>query len=265
MKRIIFFIAIVQNILLMLSCRKALKDVNDYFPKVKTIAATVQPDGSVLVEGEVESQGYSKIQNIGFCYSTKQEPTLADNQVAVCLGGHTFSVVYPSAGFSIDSVYYFRSWAANEKGYAYGNTISLNSIIATPVVPPCTFTMNKVRIASGNPIYTYYSVSVPERTFDNTWTFKAETPDGPTVYFEFGSEITTGIYNTTTSTSPGNKAVAIHFYQDFISGYLDVGNKVYVNTISPGVYDISICDATWTEANSGSKGTTFTSRVHVPL
>ena len=51
------------------SCQKPLEDVNDYFPKINTISATLQEDGTVLVEAEIESEGAAALEYAGFCCS----------------------------------------------------------------------------------------------------------------------------------------------------------------------------------------------------
>ncbi|HEU4716665.1 MAG TPA: hypothetical protein VFU15_02485 [Bacteroidia bacterium] len=242
MKKPIAFFVLFAICLVSASCRKALKDVNDYFPKVKTVSATVQANGSVMISGEIESDGADPIQYLGFCCGTHPDPRITDNQVIVQRDGNSFSAVL--SGFSADSVYYFRSWAANSYGYAYGNVISLDSIAAVPVTPPCSLTMNTVDIGGSTGTHTYSSVSTPT-SYMGIWQFTGNTATGPTVDFSFGSAIATGIYTTTLNTSPAAGQVYVDFTDGFIGGALNSGSSVYVNTVSPGVYDITICSAPW--------------------
>lgn len=225
------------------SCRKALPDVNDYFPEVRTVSATVQMDGTVLVEGEIISEGEAPVEYLGFCCGTMPQPELLNRQlISSSISGTRFTAVY--SGFSVDSTYYFRSWATNDYGYVYGSVVSLDSIIATPVAPPCTLTMNTVNIGGANPTHTYYQVTQPVE-YMGEWDFDAETGSGPSVHFKFGSGITTGIYTTTINTNPGSGEVYVTFVDGLIYGGLNSGTSVYVNTIGPGTYDISICNAPW--------------------
>lgn len=244
MKKRFYWILVISFLTLTISCRKALKDVNDYLPKIKTVSALIQTDGTVLVEGEVISEGAASIEYIGFCYSTSINPNMVSNQMRVTTNGTKFSAIYPGSGFDVDSVYYFRTWATNYYGYVYGNDVSLDSIIAMNITPPCTNIMNTVSEGGGQPTASYTNISPPVN-YMNEWEFTAQTSSGPTVNFTFGSIITTGIYTTTTNTSPGYGEVNISFFGGFISGTLSDGSSVYVNTIGSGVYDISICSAPW--------------------
>jgi hypothetical protein len=229
------------------SCHKALKNVEDYFPKVKTVSATVQTDGSVLVKGEVESTGNTEIEYAGACFSLNSDPKMDEHQLMANSSG-SFSVVFPADMFVTDSTYYFRAWAANGNGYAVGSVIKLQGIIAASVTPPCSQTMNTVNIGGGQPTATYYSVTSPTESLGH-YSFTGTSSGGPTVHFEFGSAITTGIY-TTSNGSPGAGQVYVDFYSGFTSGALNSGSSVYVNTVSPGVYDITICNAPWIYSSS---------------
>ena len=230
------------------SCRKPLKDVNDYFPKVKIVSAAVQLDGSVLVTCELESPGKSKdavMDNVGVCVSTNSNPKMHENQIIASLNGTSFTATYPGTDFSVDSVYYFSAWGANNYGYALGTPIAVDSIIATPVVPPCTWAINYVNIGTGPSAY-YYMVNAP----DSYNYFSAATGSGPTVNFQFGSALTTGIYTTTTELSPYAGQVFVSFYSGFVSGALNSGSNVYVNRLSATSHEISICNAPWIYSSS---------------
>lgn len=242
------------------SCRKALPDVSDYFPDVRTVSATVQTDGTVLVEGEIVSEGDAPVEYTGFCCGTMNEPQLLNRQlISTSVSGTHFTAVY--SGFSIDSTYYFRSWATNDYGYVYGDIIVLDSIVATPVVAPCSLPMNSVNTGGSTPTYTYYDVTQPTQ-YMGIWEFDAESSSGPSVHFEFGSGLTTGIYTTTINTSPGSGEVYVSFINGFTSGALNSGSNVYVNTIGPGTYEVTICNAPWTYNSSTFY---FRTRLTVPL
>lgn len=224
------------------SCHKALPEVEQYFPELKTVTATVQTDGTVLVRGEVVSEGNASVEYLGFCCGTMSNPELLNRQlISTDFDGTYFTAVY--SGFSVDSTYYFRSWGTNDYGWVYGNVISLDSIIAIPVSAPCTLTMNSVNIGGSTPTETYYDVSQPT-VYMGVWEFDA-TANSITTHFKFGSTITTGIYTTTTSTNPGSGQVYVQFTNGSIGGVLNSGSNVYVNTISSGVYEVAICSSPW--------------------
>ncbi|MCB0706891.1 MAG: hypothetical protein KDC34_16360 [Saprospiraceae bacterium] len=236
-------ILITLGVVLASSCHKALSNMDDYFPVVNTLSATIQADGTMLIVGELESEGAAGIEYLGFCCGTMNEPEMLDRQlIAETFDGQYFSAVY--SGFDPDSVYNFRSWATNGFGYVYGNVLSADNIIAAPVSPPCSLVLNKCDIGGGQPSANYYTVSAPANNF-NTWEIIATTATGPVVKFIFGPELSTGVYTTVGHDSPGQGQVFVSFYSGFITGSLKAGSSVYVNTIESGVYDISVCDAPW--------------------
>ena len=143
--RVILAGIFILGIFLFNSCKKVPRHIEDYYPKVKIVSAIVQDDGSVLVQGEVESSGQSEIQNVGFCCDTKNKPKLESRQMEVRDGGYSFSAVYKN--LSYDSTYYIAAWATNEYGYTIGNTIELSGI--KPAAAPCTYTLNTLDVGTG--------------------------------------------------------------------------------------------------------------------
>lgn len=245
MKKIILFSAIIA--LVSLSCRKALKDVKDYFPTVKTVSATVNLDGDVVVTGNVESHGEKQLEYVGFCFDTIPVPDMMTNQAIESLSGTSFTHTY--SNFDPLKTYYFRTWAVNGNGYTYGNVASLSGIAGTPVTPPCTLTMNYLDLGSGNGNSTYANIGSPVQ--NSTWDFSASSNSSGTLHFKFGSKPRTKVFTTTFSSSPNSNEVHVNFYHSIIAESIEPGNKVYVNEISPGLYDISICAASW-KYNGGS-------------
>lgn len=223
------------------ACRKPLKDVEDYFPKVKTVSAIVQQDGSVKVSGEIESAGKTKgavIDYAGFCYSTNPDPKMLDKQLIADLDGNNFTGAYSINLFDVDSTYYFRAWATNEYGYAYGDVIRLDSIITPTLTPPCKLDMNMLNIGASTATVYYDYVGAPDS--DNSFSAYSFS-GGPTIGYRFGSSLTTGIFKTSSDGSPDPGQVYIFFS----SGSLKAGSNVYVNRLSSGKFEITVCDAPW--------------------
>lgn len=248
MKNIAYLLLLASGLIIISSCKKALKNEDDYFVKLTTVSATVQTDGSVLVKAEIQSPGKAKgssVENAGFCLSTNPQPKMLDRQLLTTTDGSSFSAVYPASTFSDDSTYYFRAFATNDYGYSYSNIIKLDSVIAPAVTAPCSLTANTVNIGGGNPNYSYYSIGAPD-----SYHYFSASSSGGTVHFQFGSGLTTGIYHTTTDTSPGAGQVNVSFYFGFISGALSTGSNVYVNKLGPNSFDIRICSAPWTYSSS---------------
>jgi hypothetical protein len=247
----ILFVLLISN-----SCRKALKNPDDYLPKAKIVSTEILSDGRVLVRGEIESKGYSDVEYAGFCCGTSGEPNIISRQMIAELDGNEFVAVY--TGFDVDSTYYFRCWATNDQGYKYGNIVSLGNIIAPAVVPACTLPMNKLDDGAGWGTKNYYSVYVPTNSWQY-WEFSANPQSGNSLHFKFGSAITTGIYTTENDFNPSSGKVFVYFGQFS----LESGTKVYVNTIGADTFDITICNAPW--KFSATTTLTLNTRFQCPL
>ncbi len=245
MKNFIYVFWLLIASVSMISCRKVEKDPLSYYPKVKTVSAVILDDGSVQVTGEIESEGTEPIEYAGFCMDTIPEPPMAKNQMITSVNGSSFSAIYQD--FDITKKYYFRSWAANEYGYAIGNTLSLDSITAIPVIPPCTMTPNTTNFGSGTE--TFNNVGLPVMSFDD-WTISAST-SGTTFTLTFGEKPKTRKYVTASNvnvSSPG--FVKITFNSGFVYGSVDDGADFYVNEIGINQYEMTLCTSPYSYQTS---------------
>jgi len=247
MKKTVPFVLVSVAILFFNSCRKPYKDVNDYFPKIKLESAILQTDGTVLLKGKIESEGASAIEYLGFCYGTKSTPKIVDNQIA--LSTSDFTTIVESSKFDIDSTYYFRAWAANGYGYSQSsNILSLDSIIAAPVIPPCNLSANYVKLGSSYSADTFSTIGAATyNSASNSWDFTASAPS-TRVKFSFGNAITTGVYSTRDGTPLFEGQVIISF-TSFYYYRLQSENNVYVNTIGHNTYEVTICEVPWVDDN----------------
>lgn len=69
--------------------------------------------------GIVTNDGGGFVTNMGLCWNTNPNPTIANS--------FTTQFNLPMTGLTTNTVYYFRAYATNEAGTAYGNQISFNS------------------------------------------------------------------------------------------------------------------------------------------
>jgi hypothetical protein len=224
------------------SCKKVEPDVWDYYPKVRTISATVLSDGSVDVIGEIESEGDAPLEYAGFCASTDPVPAMTENEALVDrVVNNRFEVIY--TGLESSSKFYFRTWATNKYGYTYGSVVSVDSIVATPVVAPCTPTMNSVNPGIGYPTDYFGTVSAPTQSLGQYEIIANAT--GVSMHLYFSSLPGTRIYSAAASASPGNGEVYVSFSQAAYSGSLNAGDSVYVNKTGASTWEITICSAPW--------------------
>ncbi len=256
MKKRFIYLLFVNLLVLGSACKKPLKNVEDYFPKLKTVSAIVQANGSVMVTGEIESPGKTpgiEIEYVGFCMNITGDPKILDAQLMSDLSGKSFSAIFPADLFNANSAFYFRSWATNEFGYSYGEVIKLDSIIAPNLTPPCTLKENMLNLgASTTPEEEYTSFSqLNGNSFSGYGTSHS-------ISFIFGSELTTRIFKTTFDPMPEPGQVKIMF----TAGSLENGSNVYVNRVNATTFEITVCDAPWMLPNS-SKNSYFNTRFKV--
>jgi hypothetical protein len=241
MKKILSILFIISVIIICNACVKAKKNVNDYFVKVKTASAVVRDDGSVLVTAEIESEGGAPVENIGFSCGTSANHKLTSRQIDGNGNSGGFTGVFEN--LSDDSTYYFRAFATNAYGYSRGEAVALSGIKPVPVVPTCTFVIGY--------LYTDAFSTETNLSFSNF-------NNSLGVYESYGSasftNVTvrflgvpkTGLYTTEQNYTPsGSKNVFVSFTRSSISGSVLSGAPVYVNEISPGLFDVYICNGFW--------------------
>lgn len=239
-------------ILLLAGCKKPLKDMMDYYPRIETVSAVVQPDGSVRVTARITDQGGSDIVSAGFCASTSPTPEMLDAQALGSVSGDMVTAVY--TGFSTTGTYYFRSWVTNDHGYTYGNIIALSDIEPEPVVAPCTPNMNQVILGGGLMTQNYSQISMPSG-YMGVWQFTALSSAHNFTY-RVGGALSTRIYTTTTSNDPPVGQIRIGFFSGFTNASIHAGQSVYVNQLSPTQWEFVVCGATW-GSGSGALTTRF--------
>jgi|TARA_R110000737_G_scaffold122420_1_gene154352 hypothetical protein len=220
------------------SCKKALKNVEDYFPEI-TMTAEIQDDGTVLVKGQFVKNGEGALENFGFSFSKDPDWYISENQILLSPTGD-FSFVYDQP-FDPNSTYYFRAFAINYYGYSMSNIVELSDIKAVPVIAPCTVTPNSFKI---NTTTNYISNFQPASYgFD----YVEYQSSGSSVFatFKFNSPPLTGIYTTKQYLSEGEKDVVVTLSNGFDNGHLSYEKSVYVNRIDSTSFKVEICDATW--------------------
>lgn len=87
------------------------------------------PNSTITLHGEVTSNGGYPATNRGICWSTNSTPTISDNVVPDGTGTGAYSVTITS-GLNSSTTYYYRAYATNPQGTAYGEVKSF-------VLDPC--------------------------------------------------------------------------------------------------------------------------------
>lgn len=94
--------------------------------KTSDINAT---NSTITLHGEVTSNGGYPATTRGICWSTNSTPTISDNVVPDGTGTGAYSVTITS-GLNSSTTYYYRAYATNPEGTAYGEVKSF-------VLDPC--------------------------------------------------------------------------------------------------------------------------------
>lgn len=96
-------------------------------PQVETVDYDIVTSQSVILVGEVVSEAGAAITHRGFYWGTNPNPTFSDNYTDNSFGPGVFTARV--VGLVYDTVYYFRSFAVNENGTAYGRVISFKTTL----------------------------------------------------------------------------------------------------------------------------------------
>ncbi len=140
---------IIFIILFYSSCKKEEVVYPPSLPTLNTLKVSSIKDSSAVCGGEIISDGKTKIEKKGVCYSTKPNPTLSDNIIASQdnLDAVNFTVTIPN--LKTNTRYYIRSYATNSQGTAYGNN---EEFFTTLVSLPILVTTNVSAITSTSAI-----------------------------------------------------------------------------------------------------------------
>ncbi len=229
-------ILITTAIFIISACKKKI-DFDNYHPKVSTTSVEILNNGDVLVTGEIISEGNTQIITAGFCTDTLPNPSILSNQQSIdTLFGNTFRYVY--SGLDGSQKHYFKAWAANEEGYAYGEDVYIDSIIiqnsSTPCTPPLDSIVYSHSQRTKKESYSSISKVLPQ---SGKWEINLKTSTR-NIYYTFSSKPINGVYKTFSNTD-GSKLVTIRD-----EGYLvESGADVYVRQLNSTEVEISICSA----------------------
>ncbi|NJO92380.1 MAG: hypothetical protein HC831_27975 [Chloroflexia bacterium] len=106
---------------------------NTSLPTVITTVASAITTNSASSGGNVTSDGGASVTARGVCWSTDPNPTLADNFTTGGSGTGLFTSTL--AGLNSNTTYYYRAYATNSNGIAYGAEYSFLTPCNAPVAP----------------------------------------------------------------------------------------------------------------------------------
>ena len=115
---------------------------HDTVPVVKTGAINDLTLTSVMIKGEIISDGGDAISIKGICWGTNQLPDLSGNKVNFNGAGSVFNAKLTGLESGIN--YYARAYATNTVGTGLGETISFSTLGGTPIIPKPVATISSM-------------------------------------------------------------------------------------------------------------------------
>jgi hypothetical protein len=105
-------------------------------PTVNTLGFNNIYNTGATISGEIVRDGGSAVTQRGVCWSTSQNPTIADNITnnGTGIGSYSSSLT----NLNVSTTYYIRAYAINEVGTAYGSQISLTTTNISAALPTLT-------------------------------------------------------------------------------------------------------------------------------
>lgn len=117
---------------------------------INTVAISSITANSAVSGGSIVSDGNDPITARGICYSTKVNPTVADNKIPDNGSSDNFTLLI--TGLSPNTTYYIRAYATNSTGTAYGiNEENFTTLVSLPTVLTDTTVINStMAVCKGN-------------------------------------------------------------------------------------------------------------------
>jgi uncharacterized protein (TIGR02145 family) len=97
------------------------KNNTDITPILTTTAISSTTQTTAVSGGNITNDGGTVVTARGVCWSTSQNPTIANNKTTDGTGTGSFSSNI--TGLTANTTYYIRSYATNSTGTAYGNDV----------------------------------------------------------------------------------------------------------------------------------------------
>lgn len=161
----------IMQVFFFLNCKK---EATKTFPTVTTAPMTNITGYTATSGGEIISDGGSEVTARGVCWSTNQNPTIADNKTSDGTGSGSFTSSL--TGLTPGSTYYIMAYANNNVGTAYGNQVSMT--VPNDYLPLKVGTKYKY---SYNASYSYVAEN-SRKIGECRWTFISKSDDTPVVY-----------------------------------------------------------------------------------
>jgi len=134
---------------LLLNCKK---EVVKILPEVELLASWSLSWTMGAYDGNIIKDGGATVTERGVCWSTTQNPTVADNKITngTGLGWFTGSISKLTGG----TIYNIRAFATNSVGTTYSNQLTFNTFALKPILTTTQFSLVNSTSVTGGGIIT---------------------------------------------------------------------------------------------------------------
>src|SRR5674476_1299003 len=141
MKKLLFII--IAFIVTINSCKKDFEVPVVTITEVYDITSTTATSGGIII-----SDGEATVTSRGVCWSINQNPTTTDKKTTDGTGfGSYMSLI---TGLTRLTTFYFRAYATNAIGTAYGNQITVVTTADLPEIKTTNLSVNTATTATGS-------------------------------------------------------------------------------------------------------------------
>ncbi|MGV3461676.1 MAG: hypothetical protein ACO1N9_14605 [Flavobacterium sp.] len=262
MRRISFLLAVTG---LLASC--SVENINYITPVMVTYEPQNVQRTSASVGGMVLGEGGKDVIEYGLVWGTAQNPTTADNKIAI---GSRLGEFYNNYElFAPETTYYYRTYGTSEVGTGYGETYSFT----TQGLPACNPTQNnRITPGQGAAPMTVYDV-----LFSNDFTvgdgniqFETSANSPVRIYLSFneinrrlplsGTYTTVDTFDSLDPLSDGKVEMLVYNFGApgaYGGGKADTDQKIYVEN-NNGVLTFIFCDVVINEVYTINGKFTYT-------
>ena len=125
------------------SCKKDKKSIPKSIPVLEKVYFYGTKENSALIGVLINSDGGSTVTSKGVCWSLHSDPTIADNKTNE--GEGTTSFMSDITGLTSNTIYFFRAYASNSIGTAYGDEIMATTLPSSGTIIITDIDGNKYR------------------------------------------------------------------------------------------------------------------------
>ena len=225
-------------------------------PTVTTAAISSAAANSANSGGEVTSTGGSALTAVGVCWSTSQNPTIANSFTN---NGTNSSFISNLTGLTFSTTYYVRAYATNAAGTSYGSQVSFVTTAPASNTPTFTssITVSGSTVAYNIQVSDYGASPVTECGFYYSYNTKFTNIDSDPseVKYIVSNNSNNGSPITGTVPSTGTSSITFLIAPYYFIPYVKNNSGTTFGTrivLAPNWPTVSVNGKVWSQANLGA-------------